>query len=78
MPKFNVGDVVVPKLKNPLAVNVSLTHLHFGYTGGMIRVMMDQQAISVSRVDKDRLVGAGNWNWHPDDLELYRVDLENK
>lgn len=75
MPKFKNGDVVVPKkVKFPLSTK---THRKYSYTDLMRMLMEEGRPIKVSYSGLEQ-IHAGNFNWHPDDLELYHLDLENK
>ena len=75
MPKFKRGDVVVP-IKVRFHMNTA-THHKYSYVDGMHRLMLSGKPLKVHYSDED-CVNTGNYNWHPDDLELYHLDLENK
>lgn len=75
MPKFKEGDVVVP-VKVKFYRNTA-THRKYTYVEGMYRLMMTGIPLKVYYSDED-CVNAGNYNWHPDDLEFFNISLENK
>lgn len=75
MPKFKVGDVVVP-IKTELPY-LTETHIRHHYTEGMVLLMQEGTPLPVDWCDS-RTVYAEGYSWHVDDLELYHLDLENK
>ena len=75
MPKFKEGDVVVP-IKVKFHMNTE-THRNYCYTQEMHILMMKGKPLKV-RFSKETMVNAGNYNWHPDDLEFFNLSLENK
>lgn len=75
MPKFKVGDLVVP-VKTKFILNTK-THRNHSYTSYMKGLMERGTPILVS-ISGEESVYAGQFSWHPDDLELYHLDLENK
>ena len=75
MPKFKEGDLVVP-VKTKFILNTK-THRNHSYTPPMEELMKNGTPILVS-ISSEKSVYAGQFSWHPDDLELYHLDLENK
>ena len=75
MAKFKRGDIVVPVPTN-FHLNTK-THSHYSYTTNMVNLMKRQEQLTVRSCEED-IVRCNCFNWHPDDLELFNIDLENK
>lgn len=75
MAKFKRGDIVVP-IPTKFHLNTK-THSHYSYTDGMVRLMERRAQLTVYSCEED-IVRCSHCNWHPDDLELFKIDLENK
>lgn len=75
MPKFKVGDLVVP-VKTELP-HLTVTHQLHHYTEGMVLLMQKGTPLPIDWCDS-RTVYAEGYSWDVSDLELYHLDLENK
>lgn len=75
MPKFNNGDLVIPKKVSN--IHQTKTHYRYSYNSLMAELMEAGKPMSCL-VLTDTMVRVGDFNWHPDDLELFEIQLENK